>query len=65
MSKSIRLVLGSGGARGLAHIGAIREIEKRGYEIKSVIGVFRWGNRRRLLLRGQARQVRGMGVQPE
>ena len=27
MSKSIRLVLGSGGARGLAHIGAIREIE--------------------------------------
>jgi len=38
MSKSIRLILGSGGARGLAHIGAIREIEKRGYEIKSVIG---------------------------
>ena len=38
MSKPIRLVLGSGGARGLAHIGAIREIEKRGYEIKSVIG---------------------------
>ncbi len=38
MSKSIRLVLGSGGARGLAHIGAIREIEKRGYKINSVIG---------------------------
>jgi NTE family protein len=38
MSKSVRLVLGSGGARGLAHIGAIREIEKRGYQIKSVIG---------------------------
>ncbi|MBW2495125.1 MAG: patatin-like phospholipase family protein [Deltaproteobacteria bacterium] len=38
MSKSIRLVLGSGGARGLAHIGAIREIEKRGYRINSVIG---------------------------
>jgi len=38
MSKSVRLILGSGGARGLAHIGAIREIEKRGYEIKSVIG---------------------------
>ena len=38
MSKSIRLILGSGGARGLAHIGAIREIENRGYEIKSVIG---------------------------
>ena len=38
MSKSIRLVLGSGGARGLAHIGAIREIERRGYKINSVIG---------------------------
>jgi NTE family protein len=38
MTKGVRLVLGSGGARGLAHIGAIREIEKRGYEIKSVIG---------------------------
>ena len=38
MSKSVRLVLGSGGVRGLAHIGAIREIEKHGYEIKSVIG---------------------------
>ncbi len=38
MSKSVRLILGSGGARGLAHIGAIREIEERGYEIKSVIG---------------------------
>lgn len=38
MSKPIRLILGSGGARGLAHIGAIREIEKRGYEIRSVIG---------------------------
>ena len=32
------VITGSGGARGLAHIGAIREIEKRGYEIKSVIG---------------------------
>jgi NTE family protein len=38
LTKAVRLVLGSGGARGFAHIGAIREIEKRGYEIKSVIG---------------------------
>jgi NTE family protein len=38
LSKAVRLVLGSGGARGLAHIGAIREIEKRGYKISSVIG---------------------------
>lgn len=38
MSKKIALVLSGGGARGLAHIGAIEEFEKRGYEITSVAG---------------------------
>ena len=32
------MVLGSGGARGLAHIGVIRELEERGYRITSVSG---------------------------
>jgi NTE family protein len=36
--KSVSLVLGSGGARGLAHIGVIRYLEENGYEIKSVSG---------------------------
>lgn len=36
--RSVHLVLGSGGARGLAHIGAIRALEARGYEIKSITG---------------------------
>lgn len=36
--KTISLVLGSGGARGYAHIGVIRAIEERGYEIKGVAG---------------------------
>jgi NTE family protein len=36
--KQISLVLGSGGARGLAHIGAIEELESRGYEIASIAG---------------------------
>jgi len=36
--KSISLVLGSGGARGYAHIGVIRAVLERGYEIKSVAG---------------------------
>ncbi len=36
--KNIALVLASGGARGLAHIGAIEELEKRGYKINSVAG---------------------------
>jgi len=36
--KSVSLVLGSGGARGLAHIGVIRVIEEKGLEIKSVSG---------------------------
>ena len=36
--KSISLVLGSGGARGLAHIGAIRCLEAHGYEITYISG---------------------------
>jgi len=36
--KTISLVLGSGGARGYAHIGVIEELEKSGYEIASVSG---------------------------
>lgn len=36
--KSVSLVLGSGGARGYTHIGIINELEKQGYEIKSVCG---------------------------
>ena len=36
--KSIALALGGGGARGYAHIGAIRELEKRGYEITAIAG---------------------------
>ena len=36
--KSVALVLGSGGARGLAHIGAIEALEERGYHITSVAG---------------------------
>lgn len=35
---STSLVLGSGGARGLAHIGVIRCLEARGYAIRSIAG---------------------------
>lgn len=38
MSKDVALVLSSGGARGLAHIGAIQELEARGYRITSIAG---------------------------
>lgn len=38
MKKSISLVLGSGGARGYAHIGIIEVLEDYGYEIKSIAG---------------------------
>ncbi len=38
VQKKISLVLGSGGARGYAHIGVIEELEKHGYEITSVSG---------------------------
>lgn len=36
--KTVSLVLGSGGARGLAHIGVIRVLEEQGYEIRSISG---------------------------
>lgn len=36
--KRVALVLGSGGARGFAHIGVIEELEARGYEIIGVAG---------------------------
>ncbi|WP_086540244.1 patatin-like phospholipase family protein [Algoriphagus antarcticus] len=36
--KSVSLVLSSGGARGLAHVGVIEELEKRGYHISEIAG---------------------------
>ena len=36
--KNVALVLSSGGARGLAHIGAIEELEARDYRITSIAG---------------------------
>lgn len=36
--KTVSLVLGSGGARGLAHIGAIRWLTENGYRIESISG---------------------------
>ena len=38
MGKNVALVLGSGGARGLAHIGSIEALEERGYAITSIAG---------------------------
>ena len=37
-TKDVALVLSSGGARGLAHIGAIEELESHGYHISSIAG---------------------------
>lgn len=37
-AKRVSLVLGSGGARGLAHIGVIQCIEELGYRIESIAG---------------------------
>lgn len=38
MKKKVALALASGGPRGFAYIGAIEELEARGYEISSVAG---------------------------
>lgn len=37
-SKTVSLVLGSGGARGLAHIGVIRALEETNHSIQSIAG---------------------------
>lgn len=37
-TKDVALALSSGGARGLAHIGAIEELEANGYRISSIAG---------------------------
>ena len=37
-AKTVSLVLGSGGARGLAHIGVIRWLTENGYQITSISG---------------------------
>jgi len=37
-STTVSLVLGSGGARGLAHIGVIQWLTENGYEIRSIAG---------------------------
>ena len=36
--KTVSLALGSGGARGYAHIGVIQELERKGYKIESIGG---------------------------
>jgi NTE family protein len=38
MKKTVSLVLGSGGARGMVHVGIIRWLEENNYEIKSISG---------------------------
>ena len=38
MKQKVALVLSGGGARGIAHIGVIEELEKRGFEISSIAG---------------------------
>jgi Predicted esterase of the alpha-beta hydrolase superfamily len=36
--KTVALVLGSGGARGYAHIGALQVLEERGYQVVAIAG---------------------------
>ena len=38
MKKKVSLVLSGGGARGIAHIGVIEELERQGFEIQSIAG---------------------------
>ena len=38
MAKRVALALGSGGARGYAHIGVLNELSDRGYDIVGIAG---------------------------
>lgn len=38
MKQAVSLVLSSGSARGIAHIGVIEELERQGFEIKAIAG---------------------------
>ena len=38
MAKRVALALGSGGARGYAHIGVINELQARGYDVVGIAG---------------------------
>lgn len=38
VNKNISLVLSGGGARGLAHIGVIEELERQNFKINSIVG---------------------------
>jgi NTE family protein len=38
MKQKVALVLSGGGARGMAHIGVIEELENHGFEISSIAG---------------------------
>ena len=49
----VALALGSGGARGYAHIGVIHELHDRGYQIVGIAGSSMGASRRRAAGRGQ------------
>ena len=38
MAKRVAIALGSGGARGYAHIGVLNELRDRGYEVVGIAG---------------------------
>ncbi|HEX3007036.1 MAG TPA: patatin-like phospholipase family protein, partial [Bacteroidales bacterium] len=38
MKQKVSLVLSGGGARGIAHIGVLEELEEQGYSIGSITG---------------------------
>lgn len=37
-NKTVSLVLGSGGARGLAHIGVLHWLDEHGYQVNAISG---------------------------
>ena len=61
----VALALGGGGARGYAHIGVIRELEARGYDIVAVSGTSMGAVIGGLYCAGEARRLHRLGDRPQ
>ena len=60
---NVSLALGSGGARGLAHIGVIRWLDEHDYQIKVIAGSSIGAQQEELLLTQREEQEKGAGYQ--
>lgn len=59
------VVLGSGGARGYAHVGALEVLAERGFEIVTIAGTSMGALVGGVAAAGKARRVHRVGAEPD